>query len=254
MDNAAEKYKHQFGLVGKNIDYSFSRAYFSKKFETESLQEHSYVNFDIENIEEFPSIIKSNTNLVGLNVTIPYKEAVIPYLDEINKKAAKIGAINTIKIDKKGKLIGYNTDWFGFQKTLKPHLKKHHKRALILGTGGASKAVAYALKKLGIKFQYVSRTISEQAKYSYQTLSETDIKKHTLIINTTPLGTFPDINITPAIPYNAITDKHLVFDLIYNPIETKFLNLSKQQGAQTLNGLPMLEYQAEKAWKIWNKK
>ena len=254
MEHTTEKPKYLFGLVGKDIDYSFSRVYFSKKFEKESLNQYSYTNFDIATIEDFENVLSKNPNICSLNVTIPYKEAIIPYLDKIDKKALKIGAINTIKITKKGQYIGYNTDWFGFQKTLKPHLKKHHKRALILGTGGASKAVAYTLKKLGIKFQYVSRTISEQAKYSYETLSEADIKKHTLIINTTPLGTFPNIDIAPTIPYNSITNKHLVFDLIYNPIETKFLNLAKQQGAQTLNGLPMLEYQAEKAWKIWNKK
>ena len=254
MDNTTEKPKYQFGLLGKEIDYSFSRAYFSEKFKKENLEQHSYVNFDIKKIDHFLDVIKNNTNLAGLNVTIPYKETVIPYLDKINKKASKIGAVNTIKFNKKKQLIGYNTDWFGFKKALKPYLKKHHKKALILGTGGASKAVAFTLKKLDIKVEYVYRTLSKKAKYSYESLTETIVKKHTIIINTTPVGTFPDIENAPSIPYSGITKKHLVFDLIYNPIETQFLNLSKQQGAQTLNGLPMLAYQAEKSWEIWNKK
>ncbi len=254
MEHITEKPKYLFGLVGKNIDYSFSRAYFSKKFEKENLNQHSYINFDINTIEDFENILSKNPNICGLNVTIPYKEAVIPYLDKIDKKALKIGAVNTIKFTKKGQYIGYNTDWYGFKKALQPYLKKHHKKALILGTGGASKAIAYTLKKSGIKFNYVSRQLSKQAKYSYNTLSESDVNKHTLIINTTPLGTFPNIDEAPKIPYYAITEKHVVFDLVYNPIETKFLKLAKEQRATTLNGMPMLEYQAEKAWKIWNKK
>lgn len=254
MKNAPEDCKHLFGLVGKNIDYSFSRAYFSKKFETLNLNTHAYINFDLNTIDAFNDIFKNSSNIQGLNVTIPYKESVLQHLDSIDKKALKIGAVNTIKVSKNGKLTGYNTDWYGFKKALKPYLKKQHKNALILGTGGASKAIAYALKKLGIKFNYVSRSVSNKAKFSYKTLSEKDIKKHTLIINSTPLGTFPDIDIAPDISYQAIGKNHLVFDLIYNPIETKFLKLSKSQGATTLNGLPMLEYQAEKAWQIWNKK
>ena len=254
MDNALENCKHLFGLVGKDIDYSFSRAYFSKKFKTQNLDTHAYINFDLNTIDTFKDIFKENSNISGLNVTIPYKESVLQHLDSIDKKALKIGAVNTIKISKNGELTGYNTDWYGFKRALKPYIKKHHKKALILGTGGASKAIAYTLKKLGIEFNYVSRIVSNKAKYSYETLSEKVIKKHTLIINSTPLGTFPNIDQAPSIPYQAITKDHLVFDLIYNPIETKFLKLSKLQDATTLNGLPMLEYQAEKAWQIWNKK
>ncbi len=243
---------NKLGLLGKNIAYSFSRTYFKKKFEDEKITNTTYENFDIETISLFPSIIKETSNLKGLNVTIPYKEVVIPYLDKINKKAKKIGAVNTIKITKKGKLVGHNTDCYGFKKSIEPFLKPHHKSALILGTGGASKAIAYSLKKLGIVYQYVSRKQSEGIGFTYDSLTEDAIKKHQIIINCTPLGTFPNIEDCPNIPYQAITDKHILFDLIYNPDETKFLKLGKQNNAVTINGLNMLRLQAEKAWSIWN--
>lgn len=242
---------NKLGLLGKNISYSFSRAYFKEKFENEKITDTTYDNFDIETIDLFPSIIKNTKDLKGLNVTIPYKEAVLPYLDKINKKAKAIGAVNTIKISKKGKLIGYNTDCYGFKKTLKPYLKPQHKNALILGTGGASKAIAFTFKELGINFHYVSRTQSEGIKYTYDTLTEDVIRNHQIIINSTPLGTFPNIEDCPNIPYSAITSNHILFDLIYNPEETKFLQLGKQQHAVTINGLNMLKLQAEKAWSIW---
>ena len=243
---------NKLGLLGKNISYSFSKTYFKNKFENENITNTTYENFDIENINLFPSIIKHTKNLKGLNVTIPYKEEVIPFLDKVNKKAKVIGAVNTIKITKKGKLIGYNTDCYGFKKSLKPHLKAHHKKALILGTGGASKAIAYSLKKLGISYKYVSRNLSKNVAFTYDTLSDNDIKKHQIIINCTPLGTFPNVNDCPNIPYRAINKNHILFDLIYNPEETKFLNLGKQNQATTINGLNMLKLQAEKAWSIWN--
>jgi shikimate dehydrogenase len=242
----------KFGLIGKNIDYSFSRSYFADKFDKENL-DHSYVNFDIQTIEEFPAIFQESENLRGLNVTIPYKEAVIPFLNKLNKTAKKIGAVNTIKVTKKGKLVGYNTDYYGFKKSLEPLLKPHHKNALILGTGGASKAIAFALKKLGIKYNYVSRNISDKAKLSYQSLTLEDVKSHTIIINCTPLGTHPNTNICPDIPYEALTSEHLLFDLIYNPEETKFLSIGKLKDATICNGYRMLELQAEKSWSIWNK-
>ena len=242
----------KFGLIGKNIDYSFSRSYFAKKFASEGL-EHTYENFDIESIEEFPNIIRVSKDLRGLNVTIPYKEEVIPYLSKLNKTAKRIGAVNTIKITKKGKLIGYNTDFYGFKKAIEPYLKPHHKKALILGTGGASKAVAYAFKKLQIEFSYVSRTISKRADFSYQTLTKEDLNSYTIIVNCTPLGTYPNTSSCPDIPYEAITAQHLLFDLIYNPEESKFLSLGKSKGAVISNGYRMLELQAEKAWRIWNK-
>lgn len=243
---------NKLGLLGKNISYSFSKAYFNKKFVDECINNTTYENFDIESINLFPSVIKNTKNLKGLNVTIPYKEQVIPFLDKINKKAKNIGAVNTIKITKKGKLIGYNTDCYGFKKSLKPFLKSNHKKALILGTGGASKAVAYALKELNIEYSYVSRKVSKNNDFTYDLLNESIIKKYQIIINCTPLGTFPNVNDCPNIPYNAITNNHILFDLIYNPTETKFLNQGKTKGATIINGLNMLKLQAEKAWSIWS--
>jgi len=241
----------KFGLIGKNIDYSFSKSHFTKKFENEALS-HSYENFDLSTIEEFSKVLNSTQDLKGLNVTIPYKEAVIPYLNKLDKTAKKIGAVNTIKVTEKGKLIGYNTDYYGFKKSIEPFLKPHHKKALILGTGGASKAIAYALKELGKSYSFVSRTASKSSYYTYEMLSEEIISSHQIIINCTPLGTFPNTNICPNIPYDALTEKHLLYDLIYNPEETKFLSIGKLKGATFCNGHNMLELQAEKAWEIWN--
>lgn len=243
---------NKLGLLGKNISYSFSRSYFKQKFEDENIENTTYENFDIDSIDLFPSIIKNTANLKGLNVTIPYKQDVMLFLDKVNKKAKAIGAVNTIKITKKGKLVGYNTDCYGFSKSIEPLLKSHHKKALILGTGGASKAIAFSLKKLGIDYKYVSRKQSEGISYTYETLTETIIKEHQIIINCTPLGTFPNIDNCPDIPYKAVTNQHILFDLIYNPEETKFLQLGKDNGAVTENGLNMLKLQAEKAWSIWN--
>jgi len=245
---------NKLGLLGKDISYSFSRTYFKKKFENENIKNTSYENFDIDNIDLFPSIIKNTKGLKGLNVTIPYKEQVIPFLDKVNKKAKAIGAVNTIRITKTGKLVGYNTDCYGFKKTLKPFIKSHHKKALILGTGGASKAIAYTLDEMGITYQYVSRKLSDGVGFSYKTLTEDDISDNQIIINATPLGTFPNIEDCPKIPYHAINEKHILFDLIYNPEETKFLKLGNKNRATTINGFFMLEFQAEKAWSIWNLK
>jgi shikimate dehydrogenase len=245
---------NKLGLLGKDISYSFSRTYFKKKFENENIKNTSYENFDIDNIDLFPSIIKNTKDLKGLNVTIPYKEQVIPFLDKVNKKAKAIGAVNTIRITKTGKLVGYNTDCYGFKKTLKPFIKSHHKKALILGTGGASKAIAYTLDEMGITYQYVSRKLSDGVGFSYETLTEDDISDNQIIINATPLGTFPNIEDCPNIPYHAINEKHILFDLIYNPEETKFLKLGNKNRATTINGFFMLEFQAEKAWSIWNLK
>lgn len=243
---------NKLGLLGKNISYSFSKSYFKKKFDDEKINNTTYENFDIDSIDSFPSLVKNTEGLKGLNVTIPYKEQVIPFLDKVNKKAKVIGAVNTIKVTKKGNLVGYNTDCYGFKKSLKPFLKTHHKKALILGTGGASKAVAFSLNQLNIDYSYVSRTASNKVQFTYNMLSEEAINEHTIIINCTPLGTFPNVNDCPEIPYKAITNKHILFDLIYNPEETKFLNLGKINGATIINGLDMLKFQAEKAWSIWN--
>lgn len=242
----------KLGLLGKNISYSFSKTYFKKKFDNESIENTSYENFDIESIDLFPKIIKETRKLKGLNVTIPYKQQVIPYLDKVNKKAKAIGAVNTIKITKKGKLVGYNTDCYGFKKSLKPYIKSKHKKALILGTGGASKAVAYALKQLGIEYKYVSRTLKDNVSFTYDALTKNDISEHQVIINCTPLGTFPNVEACPNIPYLAINKHHILFDLIYNPEETKFLKHGKSNNAVTINGLNMLKLQADKSWDIWN--
>lgn len=240
-----------FGLIGKNISYSFSQGYFTKKFKELKLSDNTYRNFDIDDINAFPKILTDFPQLKGLNVTIPYKEQIMEHLDKLDEKAKKIGAVNTIKISKKGKLTGYNTDCYGFKKSLAPHLKFRHKRALILGTGGASKAIAFVLSELKIKYQYVSRT-PKKGQLSYDMLDEKTIARHLLIINCSPVGTFPDIEACPDIPYEHITEKHLLYDLIYNPPETRFLKNGKAKGASICNGLKMLELQAEKAWNIWN--
>lgn len=234
-----------YGLIGKNISYSFSRNYFNNKFKNEDILNSQYINFDIDNLYELNNIFK--TNNYGFNVTIPYKEVIIPYLDSLDFHAEKIGAVNTIKIENEKK-IGYNTDWIGFKKSIEPLLKSYHKKALILGTGGASKAVIYALDQLQIKTLIVSRN----GKTSYEDLSEEIIQNHTIIINCTPVGTFPNVDLAPEIPYNFITSNHLAYDLIYNPAETLFLKKCKEKGADIKSGLEMLEIQAEESWKIWN--
>lgn len=241
-----------FGLVGRNIDYSFSVTYFLEKFTNEKTEDVVYKNFDIPDITYFPQIIKKNKGIKGLNVTIPYKEEVVPYLDKLSRKAEEIGAVNCIKITKKGNLKGYNTDVYGFKKSLLPLLKPHHKKALILGTGGASKAIAYVLEKLEIEYKYVSRT-PQPDHFSYSDISKTIMEEYTLIINCTPLGTFPNTDQCPEIDYNYFSEKHIAFDLIYNPSETKFLRLAKEKGATIQNGYDMLVYQAEKSWEIWNR-
>lgn len=247
-----ERKQFRFGLLGKDIAYSFSRGYFSAKFKELKMPDHSYENFDLIAITEFEKLIADSPNLIGVNVTIPYKEAVIPYVTELDATAEAIGAVNTIKIGKLG-LIGYNTDAYGFQKSIEPFLKEHHKKALILGTGGASKAIAFVLQQLNIDFTFVSRT-GKNKGYTYEQLNKKIIESHTLIINCSPVGTFPDIKEKPQLPYEFICKKHLFFDLIYNPKQTAFLTLAKEHGATILNGLTMLEFQAEKAWEIWNTK
>lgn len=234
-----------YGLIGKNISYSFSRNYFNNKFKNENILNSQYINFDIDNLSELNNIF--NINNYGFNVTIPYKETIIPYLDSLDFHAEQIGAVNTIQIEN-GKKIGFNTDWIGFKKSLGPLLKPHHKKALILGTGGASKAVIYALKQ----FQIQTLIVSRNGETTYEDLSEEIIQNNTIIINCTPVGTFPNTDSAPEIPYQFITKNHLIYDLIYNPAETLFLKKCKENGAVTKNGLEMLEIQAEESWKIWN--
>ncbi len=241
--------KNRFGLVGKNISYSFSRGYFSKKFKKMGLSDHSYENFDLAQIEDFNALI-SESNLKGLNVTIPYKEAVIPFLDDLHDNASTIGAVNTIKFTEKG-LKGFNTDAYGFQKSLEPLLRPYHKKALILGTGGASKAIAFVFDSLGIDFCYVSRN-PDRHQLSYSELNDETMDSYQIIVNCSPVGTFPNIHDKPDIPYPHLTEQHLLFDLIYNPEKTAFLKAGTTKGASVQNGLSMLEFQAEKAWEIWH--
>ena len=241
-----------FGLIGKNISYSFSKKYFTEKFSQDLYEDCDYENFDLQSIEDFPSVLKNNPNIKGLNVTIPYKEAIIPYLDTISDKAFKIGAVNVIRFTKKGNLKGYNSDWHGFKKSLEPLLQPHHNKALILGTGGAAKAVAFALEQLEINYSFVSRE-ANQNTIDYSLINATTFDNHQIIIKCTPVGTSPNSSEFPPIPNNFFTPKHIAFDLVYNPEETQFLKKAKKQGAVTKNGKEMLVFQAEKAWKIWNK-
>lgn len=241
----------KLGLLGRNISYSFSRNYFAQKFEKEGLtNEYTYVNFDIPSINEFNSVLKNNPTTIGMNVTIPYKEEVIPFLDQLSENAKSIGAVNTIKVLADGKLEGHNTDYFGFTESLKPLVKSHHQKALILGTGGAAKAIAFGLQTLNIEHQYVSRKASETT-IAYEDINQDIFNKYTLIINCTPLGTSPNIEACPDIPYEFFTENHIAYDLIYNPEETEFLKRAKQKNAVTKNGYEMLVLQAEKAWEIW---
>lgn len=243
--------RYKFGLIGKNISYSFSKKYFTEKFEKLNLKNLKYYNFDIPEIEEFPFLLyHKEEDFGGLNVTIPYKQSIIKYLDESSEEAKKIGAVNTIKITNDNKLIGYNTDVYGFTKSIQPLLNSSVKKALILGTGGASKAISYALEKMNITYKFVSRNSNKGILY--QDLTKELLENYQLIINCTPLGTFPNISEKPLIPYASISKNHIAFDLIYNPEETAFLKAAKKQGAVVKNGLEMLQLQAEKSWEIWN--
>tara|TARA_B110000003_G_scaffold235095_1_gene239085 strand:- start:5837 stop:6601 length:765 start_codon:yes stop_codon:yes gene_type:complete len=243
-----------FGLVGKNISYSFSKGYFLNKFIKHKLDNHLYLNFDIENIEDLLGVInKYKTSIKGLNITIPYKQSIFKYLDKIDKTAKKIGAVNTVGFTDNGELKGYNSDVFGFKNSLVPLLQKHHTNALILGTGGASNAVSFVLEELGLKYYKVSRAPKQKEQISYSEINKELIRETTIIINCSPVGTFPNIEDKPLLPYQFITNNHLLYDLIYNPEETSFLAEGKKHGAQIKNGLEMLELQAEESWRIWNK-
>ena len=242
-----------YGLIGKDIGYSFSKNYFSEKFIKLAIKNSKYQNFDLQNIEDILLVLDSQIeDIKGLNVTIPYKQEIIQFLDELDDVAKEIGAVNTIKISPESKLIGYNTDAYGFQNSIKPLIKSYHKTALILGTGGASKAVKFVLNKLNITSKSVSRNPSKEDEVSYFDLDKKLISESLIIINCTPLGTYPSVEQFPVIPYQYISENHILFDLIYNPSETEFLRKGKKQGAQTQNGLKMLELQAEKSWEIWN--
>jgi shikimate dehydrogenase len=243
-----------FGLIGYPLSHSFSPGYFAQKFSKEGINDASYRLFPIETIDKLNELLASEPNIIGLNVTIPYKQQVIPLLNELDETALDIGAVNTILVSKTSNginLKGYNTDVIGVRESLRG--QEHHKNALILGNGGATKAVAYTLMQLGINYTIVSRMPKEPTQLSYDQLSEKIIQKNTLIINTTPLGMSPNINDCPPIPYQAMGPNHFIFDLIYNPEETLFMKKAHQNGAQTLNGKLMLFSQAEASWQLWNK-
>jgi shikimate dehydrogenase len=243
----------KLGLIGYPLTHSFSEKYFAEKFRKEDIRDYSYSNYSIPEIGELISLIRDEPELVGLNVTIPYKEQILPFLDELDQEAREVGAVNTILISREEgdiHLKGYNTDVYGFRESLFPLLRGQHRHALVLGTGGASKAISYVLDQLGIKYQYVSRKYIA-GQLEYKDLCYSVISKSTLIINTSPLGTYPDISTFPDIPYDILGSDHLLYDLVYNPAETAFLRLGKQKDAEVKNGLEMLELQADRSWEIW---
>lgn len=240
--------KQQYGLIGFPLSHSFSPVFFNQKFEQNNIAAH-YRTYPIEDIAQLPNLLLQQPELKGLNVTIPYKTSVIPYLDFISKEAQQIGAVNCIKIVG-AKLFGYNTDNYGFTASLKPLLNQGIKAALVLGSGGSAQAIMYALRQMNIAYQVVSH--SAKGAYDYTDLNEDIIQSHPLIINTTPLGMFPNTENFPLIPYSFLSEKHLLFDLIYNPEQTAFLKQGLAQGAAIKNGLEMLQLQAEKSWEIWN--
>ena len=242
-----------FGLIGKTLTHSFSPNYFNEKFKVENILDTCYELFPLENIEGILALKNPKHKIAGLNVTFPYKETVIPYLDGLSETAQAIGAVNTIECKADGKWIGHNTDAQGFEQCILETLAKQGIRALVLGTGGAAKAVQYVLSKHQVPFQLVSRNTNESLHHiSYDELNENIIENHLLIINCTPLGTFPNINECLNIPFEFIGDKHFVFDLVYNPEETALMKKAKAAGAQVQNGKAMLINQAEASWEIWN--
>lgn len=245
-----------YGLIGHRLGYSFSRNFFSEKFAKENRPDCEYVNFELDSIDEFPGVFEQGKDICGLNCTIPYKQQIMQFLDEIDPEATQVGAVNTVKIiwnDGKRSLKGFNTDVFGFENSLRPMLQEKHKKALILGTGGASKAIKHVLNKLGIEF--ISASIEEtlfEMEIRYQEITTELLKEYLIIIHATPIGTFPNVDNCPDIPYQGITSDHVLFDLVYNPEETLFLKKGKENGAKTKNGLEMLHLQAIRAWEIWD--
>jgi shikimate dehydrogenase len=239
-----------YGLIGRPLTHSFSKAYFAEKFRREHIEECRYENFELQTIAQLQTILNTHTDLQGLNVTIPYKKEVLPFLHEKNEIVDAINACNCIHI-KDGRLHGYNTDVIGFRKSLQPYLKPHHTKALVLGTGGSSGAVQYALQQLGIAYALVSRQKGGHS-LTYNELNADVLAEHTVIINTTPVGMYPNVDAAPDLPYQFITSRHLLFDLIYNPEQTVFLQRGAAQGATISNGHAMLVLQAEESWDIWN--
>ena len=244
-----------YGLVGFPLSHSFSSRYFTEKFKKESIGNCYYRNFPLEDIAGLPDLITAHPELKGLNVTIPYKEKVIAFLDELDEEAKAVGAVNTLKISRSGNkltLKGYNTDVYGFRTSLEPLLKPSQKHALVLGSGGASKAICFVLKSLDMQVTVVSRKPREKAHISYQELTGERIAACHVIINTSPVGMYPHIQECPDIPYAYLTAGHILYDLVYNPPETEFMKKGEKRGAVAVNGLEMLHLQAEKAWEIWS--
>lgn len=239
----------QFGLIGKKLGHSFSKSFFEKKFENLNF-DGVYQNFELASIDQVKPLL-TDSSIIGLNVTIPYKESIIPYLDTLDPVAEKVGAVNCIQL-KNGKSKGFNTDVFGFSQAIKPFLESHHERALILGTGGASKAVDFVLTELGLAVFFISRQPEKENHFSYDDINENMVRSCGIIVNTTPVGMYPEINQCPSFPFEYLNSSHLVIDLIYNPKETEFLKKAKAAGSTVLNGEIMLVQQAEKSWEIWN--
>ena len=246
-----------YGLIGYPLGHSFSRKFFTEKFATEGI-DAQYLNFEIPSIEEFPEIIKNNPTLRGLNVTIPYKQQVMQYLDDISEEAKAIGAVNVVKcqlstVNCQLHLTGYNSDVIGFVESIKPLLKPHHKKALILGTGGASKAIRYGLEeKLGMETLFVSRSARE-GMITYEEVTAEVLKEYEVIVNCSPVGMYPHVDECPALPYEALNENNLLYDLVYNPLETLFMKKGAAQGATVKNGLEMLHLQAIASWEFWEK-
>jgi len=244
-----------YGLIGFPLSHSFSKKYFTEKFLNEDIADHQYELYSIENIKSLPDLLSNNESICGLNVTIPHKVSVLPFLNEIEEAAEQIGAVNCICVKRfQGEtyLKGFNTDAYGFEKSLAPLLQPQHTKALVFGDGGAAKAVKYVLKKLNIEFQVVVRKAADKA-ILYSEVTPELLASHKLLINTTPLGMSPNVDTCPEIDYSQITDQHLAYDLVYNPLETAFLTQAAAHGAVIKNGLEMLHQQAEKAWAIWNR-
>jgi shikimate dehydrogenase len=240
----------QFGLIGYPLSHSFSKKYFTEKFSEEGISNCNYELYPISSIDQFPRLLKEVAGLEGINVTIPYKEEVLPFLHHQSPAVKEIGACNCIKIED-GELTGYNTDVLGFRQSFEPFVKPHHQQALVLGTGGAAKAVVWVLKQMGIEYKYVSRKKAEDM-LSYDGLNETVMQQYQVVINTTPLGMQPNVHDKPSLPYQFINSQYLCYDLVYNPAKTAFLQLAEERGATIKNGGDMLVIQAEESWKIWN--
>lgn len=245
----------RFGLFGHPLEHSYSKKFFTEKFQREGKNDCVYDNYDTENIYDLKKIVRETPGLMGLNITIPFKQEIIPMLDNLDDISQKISAVNTVRIVRhdptRFELFGYNTDAWGFELAIRPILRPHHRRALILGTGGSAKAVSYVFRKLNIEHFFVTREES-RFHYSYADLNSNTMRAFQIIVNTTPLGMYPNVNDCPNIPYEFLTHKNLCFDLVYNPAQTKFLEKAKEAGAFIHNGFRMLRLQAEKAWEIWN--